>query len=67
MARASASVVGSATVGPEAITAGSSPGTSEMSEADDRAGARRGGEPAALDRREVLAHAVHLADVRRRS
>ena len=30
MARASASVEGSATVGPEPITAGSSPGTSEM-------------------------------------
>ena len=30
MARASAKVVGSATVGPEAMTAGSSPGTSEI-------------------------------------
>ena len=38
MARASASVVGSGTVGPEPITAGSSPGTSEMATATSGAG-----------------------------
>ena len=38
MARASASVVGSGTVGPEPITAGSSPGTSEMPMVTSRAG-----------------------------
>ena len=43
---------------------GSSPGTSEISRVSDacRVAGRR--EPAALDRREVLAHAVHLADGR---
>ena len=65
-ARASAKVVGSATVGPEAMTAGSSPGTSEIDQRDDprRRGGR--GEPAALDRGEMLAHAVHLGDRRAR-
>ena len=62
-ASASAKVEGSGTVGPEPITAGSSPGTSEISRLTTRAGWRRGREPAALDRREVLAHDVHLADV----
>src|SRR5437764_134144 len=38
-ARASANVVGSGTVGPEAITAGSSPGTSEITNVTTRAGA----------------------------
>ena len=38
IARASAVVVGSATVGPEAMTAGSSPGTSEIRRATTRAG-----------------------------
>ena len=61
--RASAKVVGSATVGPEAIDAGSSPGTSEMRSVTTRGRIGGGGEPAALDRREVLAHRVHLADV----
>ena len=37
-ARASASVVGSGTVGPEPMVAGSSPGTSEMSSVTTRAG-----------------------------
>ena len=38
-ARASAKVVGSGTVGPEAMTAGSSPGTSEIAKVTTRAGA----------------------------
>src|SRR3982074_3618294 len=38
MARASASVVGSGAVGPEPITAGSSPGTSEIATVTRRAG-----------------------------
>ena len=38
-ARASAKVVGSATVGPEPMTEGSSPGTSEMTNVTTRAGA----------------------------
>ena len=38
-ARASAKVVGSATVGPEPMTEGSSPGTSEMTKVTTRAGA----------------------------
>ncbi len=41
MARASARVVGSGTVGPEPITLGSSPGTSEMATAIRRAGCAR--------------------------
>ena len=40
-ARASAKVVGSATVGPEAITEGSSPGTSEITSVTTGAGAPR--------------------------
>ncbi len=38
IARASAKVVGSATVGPDAMVPGSSPGTSEMSSVTTRAG-----------------------------
>jgi len=38
MASASAQVVGSATVGPDAISTGRSPGTSEMSSVSTRAG-----------------------------
>ena len=38
IARASASVEGSGTVGPEPITAGSSPGTSETASVTTRAG-----------------------------
>ena len=63
-ARASAKVVGSATVGPEPMTEGSSPGTSEMTKVTTRAGRGGGGEPAALDGREMLAHAIHLRDRR---
>ena len=37
-ARASAKLVGSGTVGPEAITAGSSPGTSEIARVNTEAG-----------------------------
>ena len=61
-ARASASVVGSGTVGPEPMVAGSSPGTSEMASVSMRR--RRGlAQPAALDARDVAAHGVHLVDV----
>ena len=63
-ARASAWVVASATVGPEAITERSSPGTSEMIRLTTRAGAAATRESAALDRRQMLAHAIHLADMR---
>jgi hypothetical protein len=47
IARASASVDGSGTVGPEPITAGSSPGTSEIASVTTRAGwaARAAGRP----------------------
>ncbi len=55
--------VGSGTVGPEPITAGSSPGTSEIRRLTTSRRMGRGGEPPALDRREMLAHGVHLADV----
>ena len=58
------SVVGSATVGPEPITDGSSPGTSETIRVTTRAGQARRRQAAALDRRQVLAHAVDLADRR---
>ena len=58
-----ARVVGSATVGPEPMTDGSSPGTSEISSVTTFARMRRGGEPPALDRGQVLAHAIHLGDV----
>ena len=54
---------GSATVGPEAIAAGSSPGTSETIRLTTRRGKGRGGEPAALYCRKVPAHGVHLGDV----
>ena len=64
MASASARVAGSGIVGPDATSAGSSPGMSEMtSECDPRRVGRRG-EPAALDPRQMLAQAVHLADRR---
>ncbi len=63
MARASASVVGSGTVGPEPITAGSSPGTSEIASVSTRAGCARLRQPSALDAREMLSHRVDLADV----
>ena len=55
--------VGSGTVGPEPITAGSSPGTSEIASVTTRAGCARARQPAALDAREMLAHRVDLADV----
>ena len=61
-ARASASVVGSGTVGPEPITAGSSPGTSEIAERHDARRMRAARQPAAFDAREMLAHGVDLAD-----
>jgi hypothetical protein len=51
----------SATVGPDAMTLGSSPTTSEMDRRRSAAGARR--EPAALDRRQVLAHGVQRVNV----
>ena len=52
--------------GPEAMSLGSSPGTSEISSVTHPRRMARRGEPSALDRREVAAHAVHLADRRRR-
>ena len=63
MARASASVVGSGTVGPEPIAEGSSPGTSEIAMVTSlrRIGMAR--QPSALDAREMFAHRVDLADV----
>ena len=54
--------VGSGTVGPEPITAGSSPGTSEIASVTTRAGCARARQPSALDAREMLAHRVDLAD-----
>ena len=45
------------------MTAGSSPGTSEMSRRDDARGIGGGGKAAALDGGEMLADRVHLADV----
>ena len=62
MARASTSVVGSGTVGPEPITAGSSPGTSEMPTATSRAGRGALRQPAALDAGQMLAHRIDLGD-----
>ena len=53
---------GSGTVGPEPITAGSSPGTSEIASVTSRGRCGARGEPAALDAREMLAHGVDLAD-----
>ena len=61
--RASAKVDGSGTVGPEPITAGSSPGTSEIRRLTTLRRMRGRGQAPALDRREVLAHRVHLRDV----
>ena len=61
---ASAEVVASGTVGPDAITDGSSLGTSEIISETTARGRRRDRQPAAFDRRQVLAHAVHLADRR---
>ena len=46
------------------MTAGSSPGTSEIAKRHDPRRRRRGGEPPALDRREVLSDRVDLADRR---
>ncbi len=46
------------------MTAGSSPGTSEIAKVRTRGRRGGGGEAAALDRREVLAHRVDLADRR---
>ena len=57
-------VVGSATVGPDAMIAGSSPGTSEIASVATPRGGCRGGKPPALDRRKVLADAVDLVDRR---
>ena len=57
-------VLGSGSVGPEAIAAGSSPGMSEITSVTTRAGRGRGGQPAALDRRQMLADDVHLGDGR---
>ena len=62
-ALASASVVVSGVVGPEAITDGSSPGTSEMIKDTILAGAAATRQPAALDRGQMLADAVDLIDV----
>ena len=66
IARASASVMGSGTVGPDPITAGSSPGTSEIASVTSRAGLMPLGQAAALDAREMLAHGVDLGDRRAR-
>ena len=54
--------VGSATVGPDPMTLGSSPTTSEIAERDSPPGARRG-QAAAFHAGEVLAHAVDGVDV----
>ena len=54
MARASASVVGSGTVGPEPITAGSSPGTSEIASVTSRAGCARAAKRPPLMRERCL-------------
>ena len=55
--------VGSATVGPEPMVWGSSPGTSEMASVSMRARARCLAQAAALDARQVPAHRVHLMNV----
>ena len=65
-ASASAQVVGSATVGPEAMSIGSSPGTSERSSVTTLGRMASGREAPALDGRKMAAHAVHLADARAR-
>ena len=61
-ARASARVVGSGTVGPDPITAGSSPGTSEIASVATAAGIGAARQPPALDAGEMLAHGVDVAD-----
>ena len=63
MARASASVVGSGTVGPEPITAGSSPGTSEIASVTTRAGGRARASRPPLMRERCFRTRVDLADV----
>ena len=64
-AAASANVVGSATVGPEAMVARSSPTTSESTSVQSARGpGRRAREPPALDARAVLPHGVQRRDVR---
>ena len=60
--RASPSVLGSATVGPEPMVAGSSPGTSEIASVSIGA-ARRLAQTAALDARDMAADRVHLVDI----
>ena len=65
--RASASVVGSGTVGPEPMADGSSPGTSEIAMVTS---ARRIGiarQPPAFDARQMFAHGIDLADARART
>ena len=63
IASASANVVGSGTVGPDAIDCGIVAGHIRNGERHDfrRITSRR--QPAALDGRQMLAHAIHLADV----
>ena len=63
-ARASAKVVGSGTVGPEAITAGSSPGTSEIAKVTTRAGAAAAASRPPLIAERCLRTRVDLADRR---
>ena len=55
---------GRRTVGPDAMSTGSSPGTSDITRLTTRAGWHAAREPAALDRRQVPPHAVHLGDRR---
>ena len=62
MAQASANVVVSGTVGPEAMTSSGLPTTSDRISAATCAGAASAGKLPALDRREMLAHAVDLVD-----
>jgi len=66
-ARASASVVGSGTVGPEAMADGSSCGTSDIAQRRDLGQLPGTREPAALDPRQVLANGIDLADRRARA
>ncbi len=63
IARASASVVMSGTVGPEPITDGSSPGTSEIARVITLRRRECCGQSPALDAREMFAHAIHFHDV----
>ena len=65
-ASASAKVVGSGASGPEAMLERSSPGTSERTRTRHRRGREARAEPAALQRREVLAHGVEPLDGRAR-